>query len=806
MLKGWSYATLDNADRIDRATFPVNISEGDLVVILAVHARGARLPAGYSQFASQTSRSGRAIAGWKIATAQDTTTADYQFVTLPVDDGTVSSKATGGGAYCMLVFLAGTFDTQYPISNISTLTDGSEMLSGGWATDAWAQTFHWAFFGFLHAQGQDTYDSPVLPSIYPDGSKLFSQVSDGNYFNLDGTITPTEPDNQSLLAIGQAAEDTAHAVTYTLPANSVTRIAEQVGIAFEVRMKAGAMLLPPVAGRPVTTTAQTPGGDGVSITMNVGVLDAPSPVGFASNAENVGAEITPSPRANEVLLENIGAQPTLSSGASAHIAYSEVDDSIPTPHVWGVWRESGLIGDVVHIVGHGFYQSYLRDTLGPTQGLDGNVIWYQVGYSRGNTSPAPGTEFWIGGGDGLVQGQDPSTDPRSIDFDGAVHVKGVEYVDWSVTIPEDVAPSDGAGSGPWMDFLGIKSAPAQAVQLESNWVPWLLQPLVPTALANSPTGNRGRTLVRVVAEPPAAFRIPQTDDIIDLAAHMVHGGTAELMPLMHALSVSGAALGTWSDLALLDPWDTASDEYVTPNSARWLPLASTVEAHPELGTGTSLWLPWNGKVTSPLKWKMQGDQAPYIDPAYVTGQKSGYPYDDIVKPAFVFDGAQKLDLHVPLPEPDPLTDPMAFTVVLAFQNDSTGLILESKPDVEPADNVDLVLEAIQTAYFDLRLGGPGSGQRISTAGKTTALVITVSGNKMAGYYSTGSIQSTEFFAPVGIAKEGLRLSLAGPALNAPVSAFASMRLFELRVYDFMMSPGQAADEVNGLLSRYGRSW
>lgn len=796
------HATLDNLDRTDTLEYQPVIT-GDLVVMIVLHKLGPRLPAGFVQVASLSSTAGRTLMGWKVATSFDEQAMrTHQFVTIPAYNPLQpSTLLTGGGGYCVFTFPAGSFDPSDPIATVmSAVDDSAPPGTGGWATDAWHETYHWSFIDYRHfkdASGAFVgWNGAMVPKVYPAGDTVFSELTDGNWINSDYSITATDPDSQSTLSVAYSYEDSGHYVTeYTS-----SLIEGQVHIGFEVRLAPGTALLPPVGDAPPAVGAPS---DKASERFYSSVGIEPVLVDKAEQGVMLsqGIELAVDDDDSFGMFASVGIELVSGDGAYGQLYAGEVDDSAPIPHVWGVWRKTGLIGDHVTVVGHGFHHAYYRDPMFPAQGIENNAVFYKIGNSRGNTSPVPGTQFLIGGGSSEIN--PASLNPAEISFDGALTIEGVEYVAWDVVIPEDVAPSDGAGAGPWMDYLGIKNPPSSPYAAESNWAPWLLQPLVPTALANSPTGNRGRSLVRVIAEPVVAYRIPQTQDLILLESHMVSGGNAERMPSMSAFSQTGASIGTWSAEAYLDPWDTQSDEFAGGANARWLPVDSTVVAHPELGTGVSLWVPWNGSVGSPLRWRMQGAQAPYIDPVYVVGANGS---EDLIKPAMVFGGAQKLDLQVPLPEPDlTINAPMQFSVALALSISKGGIILQSKPDVEPTDNVDLVLDAKSSDYFDFRLGGPGSGQFITVSGGdvVTVLVITVSGNSAKAFYSSGTMQSTEFFAPSAIAQEGLRLSIGGPPLGIPSTAFADFRLFEVQVYDHALGAVAAADEVETLRSRYG---
>lgn len=810
-LKGWTHAALTNIDRSDRITFPTEIDEGDLVVIGAIHYKGPRLPAGYVSVQSSTQSAGRSVMGWKVATSSDAAALDYQFVTIPAYNPLVPSTiVTGGGGWFVMTFAAGTFDPSDPILHLEA--SSTENGIGGWEVPAYEQSYFWTFLDYIRfAGGPDVWSTPTVPHLYPDGYVLDSIVTAG----IDLTGPPSnpyvpagvvDPDSQSILAIATSDQVTGHYMA-SVASNAPNAWGFRAG--FSVRPLPGATTWGPMSGEPPITPVPYLFPAAEAITANVGIENALVSTGTGDASSNVGVQPTPADTAVGVSTSSVGIASTPVAASTAYATTSDINiDTRPSPHIWTTHRRGGLVGDIVTIYGHGFYAGYVDDTPFEPIPVGGYEKYYEIGYGRG-VSSTPGVRYLLGsGGELVVPQEDMSTfgDPSEfhIDPDGGVGpvFVNLEHTKLEVIIPAEAAVDPGSGPGPFTDYFVINDTGSALEGHESNKAPFRLYPLIPTTMANSPTANRGATLVRVIAEPTDVTRIDQTHDKILLSGRMISNGYAERMPLFAAFSTSGADLGEVNASEyVLEPRDNTT---VMPgNGGTWIPTEDTIVAHPELGTGVSLWEPYFGATAQ--RWRMIAPNAPYLDPTFVT-EPGNINRDPIIRPALVFTGDQQLQLVTPIPVPTEPEEPQQFTISMAFMMNARGGTIMQTESIGPSSgqpDVKLVDSGTLDVIFpDYSVAAQGQG---GAEGDLQILAISVRGNMVEYCWGGYSLDSRTFFNPeAGIPFEELSITLGGPVAGVPANEMTRMNLFEVSVLESFVSTATLRQMVAGMYARYRR--
>jgi hypothetical protein len=325
--------------------------------------------------------------------------------------------------------------------------------------------------------------------------------------------------------------------------------------------------------------------------------------------ENMGVELTLYAGEADYIFANYGVQVTIRSFDYEYVYEGDVSTHQPTPHIWFLWLPYGLANDEVWAYGAGFgnpqseYAGQLRVDPGPDYAHSADVSavvneWYlqeAVAHAYDDQRHIyPGAE-----------GVDPSVTMQ------------VEIIRW--VAPDTIVPP----VTPTNHLVYVNTTGHT-----SNRVPWLMYPTIPVGLGNVPQPLRTVTVVRVSDNTYDGPGIEQTLTRFSMPAYTVIAGRPERRAALSAGASSSAMLGTWSvQEALANALDV--DLKAT---RRWLADPAKVVAHPELGTGVSLWVPSVG--TAAMAWRLDDQTSPYIDPAYVIDSRMG----ELTVPAMVFPG------------------------------------------------------------------------------------------------------------------------------------------------------------------------
>jgi hypothetical protein len=517
---------------------------------------------------------------------------------------------------------------------------------------------------------------------------------------------------------------------------------------------------------------------------------------------NAGFKVVLSAEAREYVYENAGFQIILKSDVREYVYESEVDTSVPVPHVWFTYQPQGSAGDKVKLYGYG---------LGHVIDQYGADTWVDYGPVFTTDNVAAGVDDW----EDVAPGPDAYTAVRRI-WPGSLTVPpvvtmSVEVI--TIIMPTAIAPTPDQGAQHDLVYV-IHSGGT------SNRVPWLCYPSIPVKMAMPPTAISTNGGLRVGADPPGVFSIPQPWTLIVPEPYIIAGGRAERRPLMGAISKTVAHAKSYSTTENLDE---ALDVQIA--GWRWLPDQARIAAHPERGTGVSLWWPSTGGLevvpgtSIPMAWSMYADTAGYVDPQYVLESRQG----DLIRPAFVLPGETSNSSGARVPgawlelTPTIATGP-AFTLAFAAVlhpgvNGRTGLVASFVPGGEAVGKQALKM-SLTFNVLTTMIGGVMNRTVLRTiAGRAVIVVISIGatplivkgknqGNGRILILDHGTTQQRSFTHPPMTAA-GQKLYLGREADMGSVDTTAHMDLLEIVLRYSASSSAQMWDLANRMDSIYG---
>lgn len=447
--------------------------------------------------------------------------------------------------------------------------------------------------------------------------------------------------------------------------------------------------------------------------------------------ENVGLPLLPVDIGIEYVTENVGFRNVLADIANEYL-YLNVDQSIPAPHLWFVYKVYGFAEDHVFLYGQG---------LGTLQDQFNATIRMDYGPNYAYTDLYPGIFDWSVNPAG----------PHAYDSlrrvyagaDGAPPTATVEC-----DIVEIIIPTAAVADTAQTDYLYAVTDGGT-----SNRLPFLLYPVIPLPMTTSPSQNSSGGAVRIGGDPVG----PPTEIVEHYAAYalepyMLSSGRLERLPEHSAISRSDFTLAVGTPTEDLEDPVTAT----VPLSLRWRPLGGDVVPRPDLGTGASLWVP---TTASTQGWKMFSDTAPYVDAAHTIPSRSG----EIPRPAMVFPGDAYVELLNPLPT-GPVID-LAMVIQLYARSAQKQVLLSSKGAL-PAGKThfelsltsDLLSFTAGSRMAQFRLPSTHFGQRPFILGMAingrTGYVMTITTEPQTSKFVISELPSTGLGLWIGRATDG----------------------------------------------------
>lgn len=386
--------------------------------------------------------------------------------------------------------------------------------------------------------------------------------------------------------------------------------------------------------------------------------------------DNIGAEVALYAGIREYSSQNIGILVAVKAEDYEYVWEGDVSTNEPTPHVWFLWKPYGFVGDEVWAYGHGFgnpqseYTGHLKLRLGPGYLPASDVEpvvteWYLQEVTAG----AYTADRIIYAGTGVAP---PHTNQQ------------VEVVRW--VVPTGALPTEPTYHHVYVTH-GTKT---------SNMAPWLMYPTIPVASAVVERNVTTSSFMRLAVPEDTELAIPQALMAYAPAPYMISGGRAERMPLLSASATTDAVLSAFSTQEAL------ADALTVDLGAtrRWLPDATKVVAHSELGTGVSLWVPSVGSTAA--SWRFEAASAPFINPAYEIETRLGTK----TVPAMIFPGDAWAKLSANLASGPTFT--IAIVAVLQAPPKGRGYVLSTFANGTPdsgSTNMSLQLEGSALHLF-----------------------------------------------------------------------------------------------------------
>lgn len=345
--------------------------------------------------------------------------------------------------------------------------------------------------------------------------------------------------------------------------------------------------------------------------------------------ENIGFETKLYAGVLEYILQNVGFRVTLDPDVAEYVYEGDVSTNRPSPHLWFLWRPFGFAGDEVWLYGQGF---------GNPQGQYSGHVFIDAGPDYTDADIEPGINEWY-----LQEVTTHAYDDQRTIYPGTNSTpprvdQQVEII--RVNIPAEITPDSDAT----VEHFYVKTTAGP-----SNAVDWLMYPTIPVPATSAPSPVRSGTTIRLRRDLPEQAMIEQRYAYVELPEYIIINGRAESLPAFFVDDTDAAVeLGTWS------VQDALADALSVNLGAtrRWLPDPAKLTARPDLGTGSSLWVPSAGDTGR--SWYIDDATAPYIDPAYEVDTRLGTK----TVPAMIFDGTSYAAYYSTLP------DGPAFTIAM----------------------------------------------------------------------------------------------------------------------------------------------
>lgn len=302
------------------------------------------------------------------------------------------------------------------------------------------------------------------------------------------------------------------------------------------------------------------------------------------------------------------------SDVGAEYLHESVTTGQPAPHLWFAYLDYGFDGDYITLVGQG---------LGNTAEEFASKVQFR--YSTVFNLYDFTVEYW-NGFPGTIEGLD---ERRRIyrGADGADYIVNVEHDVVGIRFPLGVIPPK---NSPTNVSIRFSNAGGYA-----NPIAYTLYPKFDVAMSTSQGTTRSSTVMKVTLDQESEADIEQIQVSFAPGAITAVGGMLERPPKALVSARSTFALSGQSSTSDLE---IPNDVTLTPLT-RWRPLATTVEARPDLGTGVSLWEPSSGPLAN--AWRIVNGTEPYVDDSYEVTSRNGL----IARPAMIFPGDAHCELE-----------------------------------------------------------------------------------------------------------------------------------------------------------------